>query len=58
MLRACYAGMSSYNLHNMMQSEQALSAFWRGNEAMEVGSSLILYKNRGKEDTKNKFEGI
>ena len=41
-----------------MQSEQALSAFWRGNEAMEAGSSLILYKNQGRGDTKNKFEGI
>jgi len=50
--------MSGHNLQNMMQSEQALSVFWRGNEAMEVGSSLILYKNQGRGDTKNKFEGI
>ena len=41
-----------------MQSEQALSAFWRGNEAMEAGSSLILYKNQGKGDTKINFKGF
>lgn len=42
----------------MKQSEQALSAFWRGNEAREVGSSLILYKNQGKGDTKINLKGF
>lgn len=42
----------------MMQSEQALRVVLGVNEAREVGSSLILYKNRGKGDTKINLKGF